>query len=263
MPVLLDWNNQLTSMPYLQQIAQRNSLTGNTTSLLRPQSLHPFAGGENTAAGFSEDITMNTPAAPHEPVVMLQPVQHTVFNQVLAATTRPEQPDDKKQTVYIRSQLERTSVLPISKAQQQAITIPDVSGKKTTRDTNEVTPVINDAGQLQPLQPAVPPSLSPVTIHKEAMPGQAIKKEMVQAAVTEQYWPVAKQLMPVAGLEPLPQKITTPNKLVIGKITVEIVQPVQPTAKTKERIITRVVNTTAGNSSSAGRNKLSFGLGQL
>lgn len=253
-------------MPYLQQIAQRNSPTGNTTSLLRPQPLHPFAGGENTAAGFSEDITVNTPAAPPEPVAMLQPVQHTVFNQVLAATTRPQQPvtpDDKKQTVYIRSQLERTSVLPISKAQQQAITIPDVSGKKTTRDTNELTPVINDAGKLQPLQPVATPSLSPVTINKEAMPGQAIKKEMVPAAVTEQHWPVAKQLMPVAGLEPLPQKITTPNKLVIGKITVEIVQPVQPTAKTKERIITRVVNTTAGNSSSAGRNKLSFGLGQL
>lgn len=254
-------------MPYLQQIAQRNNPTGNTASMLRPQPPHPFAAGANTETGFSEDSSMNTPAPPPGPVPILQPVQHTtVFNQVPAATTQAEktvQPDDKKQTVYIRSQLERTSVLPLGNTQQQAITIPDVLSKKVTSETKEITPVTGNDGKQQLLQPVAPPSLSPVTINKEETPGQAIKKEMVPVTVTEQHLPPAKQLLPAAGHEPWPQKITTPNKLVIGKITVEIVQPVQPPAKTRERIITRVVNTAAGNSSSAGRNKLSFGLGQL
>ena len=62
--------------------------------------------------------------------------------------------------------------------------------------------------------------------------------------------------------DPLPiQKIPSSGKLTIGKITVEIVRPLQPQIKTKERIVTRIVSTSPKESD--GTNKLSYGLRQL
>ena len=62
--------------------------------------------------------------------------------------------------------------------------------------------------------------------------------------------------------EPTPlHKVPSPNKLTIGKITVEIVRPVQPQLNTKERIITRIVSSTPKDGD--GTNKLSYGLRQF
>ncbi len=62
--------------------------------------------------------------------------------------------------------------------------------------------------------------------------------------------------------DPLPiQKIPSSGKLTIGKITVEIVRPLLPQIKAKERIVTRIVSTSPKDSD--GTNKLSYGLRQL
>ena len=253
-------------MSYLQQIVQRNNPAPNAASLLRPQPVHPFAVGQGTADGISEEIGMNTPASPVDPVTIMQPVQHTtVFTGMPTGTTNREKPvpsEDKKQAVYIRSQLERAEVLQPIVTHQQAVVVPVDTHKHTNQETKEVIPGSNNTGNAQPLEPVLPPALSPVTNNQAAITAQMAQQKIVQAIDVQQI-PVVKQLMPTALQEPLPQKIITPNKLVIGKITVEIVQPVQPPVKTRERIITRIVNTAAGNSSSAGRSKLSFGLGQL
>jgi hypothetical protein len=57
------------------------------------------------------------------------------------------------------------------------------------------------------------------------------------------------------------QKVPSSNKLIIGKITVEIVRPVQPQLKTQERIITRIASSTPKDSD--GTNKLRYGLRQF
>jgi len=251
-------------MSYLQQIAQRNSFTGNTATLLRPQPVHPFAAGQGTTDGISENIAMNTPAQPFAPVTIMQPVQHTtLLTQAPTGTThaeKPVQPGNKKQTAYIRSQLERTAMLQPVITKQQMVIAPTDTHKHTNQQAKEATP----ATKRQSMEPVIPPALSPLINNKTATPGQVTKQEIVPVTTEEKNIPVVKQLMPAATLqEPVPQKITTPNKLVIGKITVEIVQPVQPAVKTRERIITRIVHTGAGNGNSGGRNKLSFGLGQL
>jgi hypothetical protein len=251
-------------MSYLQQIAQRNSLTGNTAGLLRPQPVHPFATGQGTTDGITEAIAMNNPAPSSDTVNILQPVQHTtLFTQAPTGTThaeKPVQPGNKKQAAYIRSQLERTAMLQPVITKQQVVITPTDTNKHSNHEAKEATP----ATKWQSMEPVIPPALSPLINNKAATPEQMARQTIVPVTTEEKSIPVVKQLMPVAALqEPLPQKITTPNKLVIGKITVEIVQPVQPAVKTRERIITRIVHTGAGNGNSGGRNKLSFGLGQL
>jgi hypothetical protein len=73
------------------------------------------------------------------------------------------------------------------------------------------------------------------------------------------------EIVPPAHILPpesLPvQKIPSQKKLTIGKITVEIVRPLQPQIKTKEKIVTRIVSSPPKESD--GTNKLSYGLRQL
>lgn len=57
-------------------------------------------------------------------------------------------------------------------------------------------------------------------------------------------------------------KITQENKLVIGRITVEVINPVQTTIKTREPLRQNNANKVSSTIAS-GINKLSFGLGQL
>ena len=64
----------------------------------------------------------------------------------------------------------------------------------------------------------------------------------------------------VAGpLPAMPQIKKVENKLVIGKITVEVVKPAVPI---RERVLVRS-NGPASSTNYPERNKLSFGLGQL
>jgi len=139
---------------------------------------------------------------------------------------------------------------------------PERNSKPTEAlpENESPTTIVNNDSMVQKIAPhVIEHKHDTVTIETEKTHTFQLKNVLTHQEIQQ---PEANSQSHVLPPEPPPlHKVPSPNKLTIGKITVEIVRPVQPQLQTKERIITRIVSSTPKDSE--GTNKLSYGLRQF
>jgi hypothetical protein len=116
-----------------------------------------------------------------------------------------------------------------------------ISGKENIRVVKEKNKNMNR------LEPLITNTFNELLPQK---PLQNLKERLI---------PVQSDSMSLAQVK----KTKPENKLVIGRITVEVINQVQPTSKSKEQPVRQSVTSNTANTGFSGNNKLIFGLGQL
>src|SRR5688572_13123648 len=169
-----------------------------------------------------------------------------------------EKPEDNRQSSadvtssYIQPRLQPADLITGAHA-------PERNSKpiEALPENESPTTIVNNDSMVQKIAPhVIEHKHDTVTIETEKTHTFQLKNVLTHQEIQQ---PEAVPQSHVLPPEPAPlHKVPSPNKLTIGKITVEIVRPVQPQLQTKERIITRIVSSTPKDSE--GTNKLSYGL---
>ena len=202
----------------------------------------------------------------------------TLTNDGPVRNAQTSQGNEKKLPSYIEAQVQRHNSLPVydsSQFERKAVDVTDNSDKTAPLQTATTYPMAadmlpNDRQVIQLADNIDKPFKSkeekpePVLPQQKPLAMNVLPAPLATTAKTENYY--YNQIMPAE--EKQPSAFTKPDnhpatKLVIGRITVEVINPPKQVMPPTEKIIIRKQETRVQVADNVGSNKFYFGLKQL
>ncbi|MEO6669735.1 MAG: hypothetical protein ABIN36_09690 [Ferruginibacter sp.] len=194
----------------------------------------------------------------------------TIQNTVLPAPdTKPMYPQnnqDRNQESFSQipgtTALNRPSIERITERNIRSLPVKDELTAVRTIEQHTTSEVTNKGKNTFPavLPQQIHPTKSEAAVTKQDIDkARAFKADTSKKGERENLGPAKTEALPFN----FPNKKVEPNKLVIGRITVEVINPPKPPAKNMELPTRQKAPATAVSNQLTGINKRSFGLGQL